>query len=184
MTILSAVRTEFTRYRRMVELAVEQIDDASMLATLDSDSNSIAVLLGHLSGNLCSRFTDFLTSDGEKPWRDRDGEFEDRGRDRAALLAEWQAAWSAVDAALADVETAGDGVFERTITIRAQPLTVADALLRSVAHVAGHTGQIVLLARHFAGASWRSLSIPRGGSADYAANPTREKSPDGPTSRS
>jgi hypothetical protein len=94
-------------------------------------------------------------------------------------MASWQAAWSTVEKALDDVDAAGPGATARTVTIRQQPLTVMDALLRSVAHVAYHTGQIVLLAREFTGAGWRTLSIPRGGSAAYAANPTKERSPDG-----
>ncbi|MEO6594214.1 MAG: DUF1572 family protein [Planctomycetota bacterium] len=136
--------------------------------------------MGHLIGNLRSRFTDFLTSDGEKPWRQRDVEFEEPGLDRIGLLAAWAEAWRIVDAALVAVDDGdGDGAFERTITIRRQPLSVLDALLRSIAHVAYHTGQIVQLARTFAGDAWQSPSIPREGSADYAKNPTRERGPDG-----
>ncbi len=182
MDHLLAVRTEFARYLRMVELAVDQIADADLTATLDAaldaGSNSIAVLLGHLSGNLRSRFTDFLASDGEKQWRNRDGEFADHGRSRTELLADWEQAWRAVDEALTAIEAEGPTVWSREVTIREQPLTVSEALLRSVAHVAGHTGQIVMLARHWAGSKWQTLSIPRGGSADYAKNPTRERNPD------
>jgi len=96
---------------------------------------------------------------------------------RVELLQVWAGAWLVVDAALASVDDAGKGVFERSVTIRKQPLTVVEALLRSIAHVAYHTGQIVLLARTFVGDAWQSLSIPRGGSADYAQNPTRERGP-------
>lgn len=179
MEQLTAIRTEYQRYRRLCELALQQVSDADLGRRPDPQGNSIAVLLQHLSGNLRSRFTDFLTSDGEKPWRQRDREFEEPAPDRDALLAAWQQAWTVVDAALDDVAAAGKGAFARSVTIRQQPLTVHEALLRSVAHVAYHTGQIVLLARSFAGDTWRSLSIARGGSADYAANPTREKGPDG-----
>ncbi|MFO1078478.1 MAG: DUF1572 family protein [Planctomycetota bacterium] len=175
MSMLPAVRIEFARYRRMVELAVEQVDDADLPRRLDPDGNSIAILLGHLSGNLRSRFTEFLTSDGEKPWRRRDAEFEEHGRTRGELLAEWAEGWRCVDDALAAVEAAGDGVFARGVVIRGVALSVGEALLRSVAHVATHAGQIVLLARHWAGDRWRTLSIPRGGSGAYAANPTLEK---------
>lgn len=177
---LSPIRTEYRRYRRLVELALEQIADADLERVPVAAGNSIAILLGHLSGNLLSRFTDFLTSDGEKPWRQRDAEFEPAGKDRAALLADWQRAWAVVEEALAGVAAAGPTVWSRQVTIRQQPLTVLDALLRSVAHVAYHTGQIVQMARAFAGSSWLSLSIPRGGSAAYARNPTMEKSPDHP----
>ena len=179
MDPLTSFRTEYDRYRRLCELAVEQTADADLTRCLHSDGNSIAITMGHLIGNLRSRFTDFLTTDGEKPWRRRDAEFEDHGLARAALLAAWADAWRIVDQALAEVAAAGPAVWSRAITIRQQPLTVMDALQRSVAHVAYHTGQIVLLARTFAGDRWRSLSIPRGGSASYAANPTRERGPDG-----
>ncbi|HEX5054739.1 MAG TPA: DUF1572 family protein [Planctomycetota bacterium] len=180
MDLTAPIRTEYQRYRRLVELAVEQVGDADLTRRPCPDGNSIAITMGHLIGNLRSRFTDFLTSDGEKEWRQRDAEFEDPGLDRKALLAAWAEAWRIVDAALVDVDGAGPEVFARSITIRRQPLTVLDALLRSVAHVAYHTGQIVQLARTFAGDRWRSLTIPRGGSAAYAANPTRERGPDGP----
>lgn len=175
--VLPAVRTEYQRYRRLVELAVAQVQDQDLDRRLDPDGNSIAITLAHLVGNLKSRFTDFLTSDGEKEWRRRDAEFEDPGLDRDALLAAWREAWSIVDAALAAVDDAGPEALVRTITIRRQPLTVLEALLRALAHVAYHTGQIVLLARTFAGPAWQSPSIPRGGSAAYAANPTRERGP-------
>jgi uncharacterized damage-inducible protein DinB len=184
MDVLQAIRAEYHRYRRLVEQALEQIADAQLDHRPAPDGNSIAILLAHLTGNLRSRFTDFLTSDGEKPWRERDAEFEPRHVDRAAMLAEWAGAWLVLDRALADVEAAGPAALARTVTIRRQPLTVLDALLRSVAHVAYHAGQIVLLARTLAGDRWRSLSIPRGGSAAYAANPTREKGPDGTRSPS
>jgi hypothetical protein len=175
---LGPIRGEYWRYRRLVELALEQTADADLDRRTDADANSIAILLGHLSGNLRSRFTDFLTSDGEKPWRRRDAEFEPSGKDRGALLADWQQAWTGVERAIAEVEALGAAGLARAVVIRGQPLPVLDALLRSVAHVAYHAGQIVQLARTFAGDRWRSLSIPRGGSAAYATNPTREKGPD------
>lgn len=179
MDLLASLRTEFHRHRRNAELALEQVADQDLARRLHGDGNSVGILFRHLSGNLRSRFTGFLTSDGEKPWRQRDEEFEPGSDDRAPLLTAWSEAWRCVEQALADVAAAGPDAFARTVTIRQQPLTVLDALLRSVAHVAYHTGQIVLLARTFAGPCWRTLSIPRGGSAAYAANPTKEKSPDG-----
>ena len=177
MDLLPAIRTEYQRYRRLCELAIAQVNDADLYQRPHDDGNSIAITIGHLTGNLRSRFTDFLTSDGEKEWRQRDAEFEDPGIDRETLLANWCDAWRLVDEALAAVDSRGPQAFAQTITIRRQPLTVLDALLRSVAHVAYHTGQVVQLARAFAGSQWQSLSIPRGGSADYAANPTRERGP-------
>ncbi len=178
MLVVPAIRGEYLRYRRLVELAVEQVRDDDLGRRACTDGNSIAIVMGHLCGNLRSRFADFLTSDGEKPWRQRDREFEDPGLDRAALLAAWSAAWDVVARALDDVEAQEPAVLERAITIRGQPLSVLEALCRSMAHVAYHTGQIVLLARTFAGDGWRSLSIPRGGSTAYAKNPTRERGPD------
>lgn len=179
MDLLPSIRTEYQRYRRLVELAIAQVADGDLDHVPHDDGNSIAITMGHLIGNLKSRFTDFLTSDGEKEWRDRDGEFEPQGLDRAALLAGWAEAWRIVDLALADVDRAGPEVWTQNVTIRRQPLSVMDALLRSVAHVAYHTGQIVQLARILVGARWESLSVPRGGSQAYARNPTREKGPDG-----
>lgn len=178
MDALASIRTEYQRYRRQVELALDQVQDADLHRTLDPDGNSIAVLLRHVGGNLRSRFTDFLGSDGEKPWRSRDAEFATTEATRAELLAQWHDGWNALEQALDAVAAAGPEVFASNVTIRQQPLTVLDALLRSVAHTASHAGQIVLLARTFAGAQWRSLSIPKGGSAAYSENPTREKSPD------
>ncbi len=179
MDLLQTIRTEYQRHRRLVELAIEQIGDADLARRPGAECNSIAITMAHLTGNLRSRFTDFLTADGEKAWRQRDREFDDPGLDRAGLLAAWADAWRTVDRALDAVAAGGDAAFARMVTIRSQPLTVADALLRSVAHVAYHTGQIVQLARTFAGDRWRSLSIPRGGSAAYAQNPTKEQGPDG-----
>lgn len=178
--MLESIRTEYSRYRRMVELALDQVADADLDRRVPGDDvgNTIAVTVGHLTGNLKSRFTDFLTTDGEKPWRQRDREFESPGLDRDELLQQWAEAWSTVEAALDEVAAAGPNAFARVVTIRQVELTVADALLRSVAHVAYHTGQIVMMARAFAGERWRTLSIPKGGSAAYAANPDKEKGPD------
>jgi hypothetical protein len=177
--VVESIRGEFRRYRRMVELAVAQVPDADLGRRLDAEGNSIGVVIGHLAGNLRSRFTDFLDTDGEKPWRERDREFEDAAVDRAELLRAWSGAWAIVDGALDSIGERAVDVATREVTIRGQPLTVLEALHRSLAHTAYHAGQIVLLARAFAGPAWTSLSIPRGGSAAYAANPTRERGPDG-----
>ena len=175
--MLASIRTEYSRYRRLTEQALEQVADGDLDRHLagDAGGNTIAVTLGHLIGNLKSRFTDFLTTDGEKEWRQRDREFESPGLDRAGLLTGWREAWAVVDRALADVEAAGPDALARTVKIRRQPLSVADALTRSVAHLAYHTGQIVLMARALAGDDWQSLSIPKGGSAEYLKNPNKEK---------
>lgn len=165
--VLAETRAGFAQLRTTAERAVAQVDDAALWRTLDAEANSIGVLLRHVGGNLRSRFTDFLGSDGEKPDRDRDAEFVARPElDRAALLAEWHAGWAALDAALGGLEPADLG---RTVHIRGEPATVLQALARATRHVAQHVGQIVLLARHACGARWETLTIPRGGSAAYLA---------------
>ena len=183
MELVHSIRTEYHRYRRLCELALEQVSDADLSYRPTEESNSLAIIVRHLSGNLRSRFTDFLTTDGEKPWRARDEEFESPSGGRDELMARWAEAWAVVEQSLHDVTEAGPDAMARTVSIRGQALSVQDAYLRSIAHVAYHTGQIVWLARERAGAAWRTLSIPRGGSAAYAAAPTRERSPDGPRER-
>ncbi len=176
---VEALRSEFLRYRRLLELSAEQVTESEFFHAADPEGNSIAVIVQHLAGNLRSRFTDFLTTDGEKPWRERDSEFESPSMDKMQLLGGMAESWSVLDLALAEV--AREDAFLSTVTIREQPLTVMAALYRSLAHVSYHVGQIVLLARQAKGEQWVSLSVPKGGSAAYATNPTREKSPDGRT---
>ena len=168
---LDAVKGEFRRYRALADGALEQLRDDE-LAAPDPGGNSAAVLVWHLSGNLRSRFTNFLTSDGEKPWRNREEEFAARPVSRAELEEKWAAGWQCLDQALdalAEDDLAG------TVTIRSVEHTVVEALLRSVSHVAYHTGQLVALTRRLRGGDWRYLSIPPGGSGEYNQNPTREK---------
>lgn len=148
--------------------------DASLDRVPSPEGNSAAMIVRHVSGNLVSRFTNFLTEDGEKPDRDRDREFDERPYTRVELDEMWKRAWSVVDA---NVGQLTDVDLSRTVTIRQQPMTVHAALSRSLAHVAYHVGQIVLLARENADHDWQSLSIPRGGSQQYNAAPTREKKP-------
>lgn len=162
---LTDIRRTYRNYRSLAERAIAQVSDAQLLESLDPDDNSIAVLMQHVAGNLRSRFRDFLTADGEKPDRNRDAEFEARRVDRAALTAEWHAAWDMVMGQL-DALTADD--LERTVHIRQEPFAVVEALNRSVTHTAYHVGQIVFLAKHFAGDGWTSLSIPKGKSAEHA----------------
>jgi len=151
--------------RRTCERAAAQVSDDAFFAAPDAETNSIAINLKHVGGNLRSRFTDFLTSDGEKPDRDRDGEFIiGPGDTRAAIDAAWARGWALLEDALASL-TPGDLL--RTIHIRGEPHTVLGALNRQIAHVANHTGQVTLLARHYAGAEWQTLSIPRGQSETY-----------------
>jgi hypothetical protein len=155
----------FAYYKELAEKAVAQVDDADLHRMVGHDGNSIAVIMRHIAGNLRSRFTDFLTSDGEKPWRDREGEFMETALDRAALLKEWEEAWAIF---FREVGGLGEADMARTVIIRNEPHTVLDALHRQLAHYAYHVGQIVLLARSFC-MDWKSLSIPRGGTAKYNA---------------
>lgn len=173
--MIDAIRSEFRRYKLLAEGAMAQLPDGALTKTTVDGSNSIAVICQHMAGNLQSRFSDFLTSDGEKPWRHRDEEFVPNVHTRAELLQTWSAGWNVLFGAL-------DGLTEpdlaRTITIRAQPLTVAEALLRALAHASYHAGQIVFIAKHERGAAWVSLSIPPGQSQTYNASPDRERPPE------
>ena len=154
--ILRTYRT----YKEMAEKAIQQVStDDDLNRELDENSNSIAIIGKHMAGNLRSRFRDFLTTDGEKPDRDRDSEFEsDKPVSRAQLLRWWSEAWKI---AMNSIEALSADDLERTVRIRGEELLVVEALNRSVTHAAYHVGQIVYLARHFA-PDWKSLSIPKG----------------------
>ena len=165
--MIDAVRSEFLRYRQLAEEAMAQLPDEALTRAPAEGSNSVAVICQHVGGNLRSRFTDFLGSDGEKPWRQRDSEFVPRLETREEILADWTRGW---DVLLATLATLTEADLTRTVTIRAQPLTVADALLRSLAHVSYHVGQIVYLAKAARGGDWTSLSIPPGQSEQYNAS--------------
>jgi hypothetical protein len=154
----------FRQYKRMAERAMEQVSDEQLFAQIDAESNSIAILVKHLAGNMRSRWVDFLTTDGEKPGRNRDSEFEDPPATRAGLLGIWEAGWSCVFAAL---EPLSDADLPRQVTIRAEAHSVMQAINRQLAHYALHIGQIVFLAKHFQSGEWKSLSIPRGQSAGF-----------------
>ena len=175
---IDELRGEARRYREYADQALAQVDDVGFFATLDAESNSLALIVKHLASNLRSRWTDFFIADGEKPDRHRDREFELEPADsRAALMARWEAGWGCLLETL-DRMTADD--LSRTVVIRAEPHTVTRAALRSLAHTAGHVGQIVFLAKHVSGERWRSISIPRGQSEQvnqmmreqFAAKPT------------
>lgn len=164
---LDAAFSEFRRYKEYAERAVAQISDARLREPLSPETNSIAVIVKHVGGNLRSRFTDFLTTDGEKPWRDRDSEFIDDFADRAAMLAHWERGWACLFGALTPL-TGAD--LARIVTIRGEAHTVVQAVARSLAHVSYHSGQIVMIARVFAwrdGVEWKTLTIPRGGSEAF-----------------
>jgi uncharacterized damage-inducible protein DinB len=172
--IIDSVRAEYVRYKALAEGAIEQITDADLNRAGPNEGLSIAMICWHVSGNLRSRFTDFLTTDGEKPWRQRDEEFESRAPSRAELMTKWEQGWSVLLATLSDLS---DKDLERTVTIRQQKLLVHEALLRSVTHTSYHVGQIVSLAKSFRGGDWKSLSIPLGQSQAYNLNPHLETSP-------
>jgi len=157
-TVVASIEGEYRRYKTLGENAVNQLPDAQ-LADAAGSSNSIAIIVWHLAGNLTSRFTDFLTSDGEKLWRDRDSEFLARQVTRAELQAKWEDGWRVLFAALSALT---DADLAKTVTIRGQPHTVAEALHRSLAHTSYHVGQIVFVAKALRGADWRYLSIPPG----------------------
>jgi hypothetical protein len=154
----------FRYYKKLGEQAMDQVADDHLFATLDEEANSIAIVVKHMTGNMRSRWTDFLTSDGEKPDRNRDGEFVDPPATREALLIDWEDGWQRVFDAL---ESLTDTDLTRTVTIRGEPHSVMQAINRQVAHYAHHVGQIVLLAKHFACDRWQSLSVPRNKSAEF-----------------
>jgi hypothetical protein len=170
--MLTDFTDEYRRYRRLGERALAQIPDAALNHVSAPDGNSPAMLVRHLSGNLASRFTDFLTSDGEKPWRDREQEFAERSYTRAEVDALWADGWRVLEATLHGL---GDADLARTVTIRGEPWSVHAALTRSLTHAAYHVGQLVLLARQDAAAPWQWLSIPKGASAAYNAAPNLER---------
>lgn len=169
---LDDLKSEFSRYRAIAEKAMEQVSESCLNFVPGKDANSIAMIVRHLNGNFLSRFTDFLTSDGEKPWRDREAEFVERKYSRADIDELWKKGWSVVEAALNSLQ---ESDLDKTIEIRQQPHTVHEALARLSAHTAYHVGQIVTLARMEAGDKWNSMSIPRGQSAQYNKNPNLEK---------
>jgi len=159
------LRAQFAKLRSTAERAMAQVGDEDFARMPDAENNSIAIIVKHVSGNLRSRCTDWFTSDGEKPDRDRDGEFVLLPRDtRAHLSNEWTAAWDLLEAT---VEALEPGDLQRTVHIRAEPHTVCQALNRHLGHLAYHTGQIALLARHWVGSEWKTLSIPRGQSRAF-----------------
>jgi len=163
---LDDVQALFRQYKRMGERAAAQVSDEDFFSALGRGDNSIAVVMKHLAGNHRSRWRDFLTTDGEKRDRDRDGEFTAEGETRASIEARWEEGWGIASASLAALAPAD---LERTITIRGEPYTVMRAILRNLNHAAYHTGQIVQLARHFAGDAWRTLSIAPGKSEEFNA---------------
>jgi uncharacterized damage-inducible protein DinB len=172
--MIDEVRAEFLRYKALAEKAIAQLNDAELSARPSGGGNSIATICWHVSGNLRSRFTDFLTTDGEKPWRQRDEEFEPRTVAQAELLAKWEQGWDVLFDSLARLN---DGHLEATVTIRGQTLRVREALLRALAHVSYHAGQIVYAAKIARGSDWEYLSIPPGRSVEYNQHRVPDRPP-------
>jgi len=158
----------FCDYKKLAERAFAQTSDEDFFRTIDSESNSIAIIIKHMAGNMLSRWTDFLTTDGEKPDRQRDMEFVMLAEtSRADLLAFWEKGWQAVFAA---IEPLTPDDLMRTVTIRGQDHTVVQAINRQISHYANHIGQIVYLAKHFRSSDWQSLSVPKNKSAEFNAS--------------
>jgi len=161
---LDSITKHFRGQKTTADKAIAQLSDEQLRRPLDENTNSVAVIMKHVGGNLRSRFTDFLTTDGDKPDRNRDGEFIDDFPSRDAILQHWERGWSTLFDALAAL-TADD--LTKTITIRGEPHSVVDALHRSLAHNGYHAGQIVQLARYLAKDRWETITIPRGGSEEF-----------------
>lgn len=156
----------FRHYKALAESAVAQVTDEQIYALLDEDANSIAIVMKHMAGNMKSRWTDLLTSDGEKPWRDRDSEFIAPQLTRTALMENWEDGW---DCLFRSLEALNESDLGRTIKIRNEAHSVMQSINRQVAHYGYHCGQIVLLAKHFQHEVWKPLNIPKGKSAEFNA---------------
>ena len=161
---VSAIINAFEANKRLADRAVAQVPDDRLQIALDANTNSIAAIMKHIAGNLLSRWTDFLTTDGEKTDRNRDSEFEAPPQTHAQVLELWEQGWQCLFTA---IEPLTDADLARTVFIRGEAHSVTQAINRQVAHYQYHIGQIVLLARHFAGDRWQSLTIPRKGSAEF-----------------
>ena len=162
--ILTDVLDELQKIKKLADKAIEQLSDEQLHVTIDPEANSVAIIMRHMAGNMRSRWVNFLTADGEKATRMRDREFEDPGQTRAELLTEWEHGWQCVFDALTPLT---DADLQRTVMIRSEPHSIYKAISRQVAHYAGHAYQILLLAKHYKGAEWKTLSIPRGQSEEF-----------------
>ena len=163
--------TLFAYYKKLAERAMEQVSDEHLFTALDDEGNSIAIIVKHMAGNMRSRWTGFLTTDGEKPNRDRDQEFElSPATTRADLTKWWEEGWARV---FATIEALKPEDVMRKVTVRGEPHTVLQGINRQIAHYAHHTGQIVFLAKHIRSSKWKTLSIPRGKSEDYKTAPPK-----------
>lgn len=154
----------FRMNKQLAEKAMQQLTDDQLVTAIDPEANSIAIIVKHMVGNMRSRWTDFLTTDGEKPDRDRDSEFVQPAETRAALLNQWETGWTIVFEAIGALT---DADLSRTVTIRGEKHAVLQAINRQLGHYSYHVGQIVLLAKHFASAEWKTLSVPRNRSVEF-----------------
>lgn len=163
-SFITGTIASFQANKSWAEKAIAQVSDDNLHVALDANTNCIAVIMKHLAGNLRSRWTDFLTTDGEKPWRNRDDEFVDAFTSRTEITDFWNAGWQALFNSLSALSPSD---LMRTITIRGEPHTVPLAIQRSLAHTCYHVGQIILIARVLAGENWTTITIPRGASASF-----------------
>lgn len=163
-TVIDSALASFRANKGWADKAIAQLPDDSLHVSLDANTNSVAVIMKHVAGNLLSRFTDFLTTDGEKPWRNRDNEFVDSFTSRAELIDYWNSGWQRLFDTLESLTPADIG---RTVLIRGEPHSVPLAIHRSLAHCGYHVGQIILVARVLAGDKWTTITIPRGASATF-----------------
>jgi hypothetical protein len=172
--IVAAIEGEYKRYKSLGEGTFSQLEDGDFGEKPTPESLSVAMIVWHISGNLESRFTDFLTSDGEKPWRDRESEFADRRVSRKEMIAKWERGWGVLFAALSPLK---DRDLTKGVVIRGIQMTIGEALERSLAHTTYHVGQITFLGKMLRRQKWKYLSIPPGQTPAYNANPTRERAP-------
>jgi hypothetical protein len=161
---MTVVVDEFEKIKKLADKAIAQLSDDQLHLAIDQESNSVAVIMRHMAGNMRSRWVDFLTTDGEKPNRMRDQEFEETFVPREQLLEEWEHGWQCVFDA---VRPLTDADLQRTVVVRSEPHSVYQAISRQISHYAGHTYQILFLAKHLLGSNWKTLSIPRGQSEEF-----------------
>lgn len=166
LNYIESAERQFKMYKQLGEKAMAQLDDAELNWQANEDSNSIAAIVKHLWGNMMSRWTDFLTTDGEKPWRERDAEFDNQVLDRDALMQKWNEGWQCLFNALGSIT---DNDLDKIIYIRNEGHTVLEAFNRQIAHYSYHVGQIVYVSKLRVKQDWQSLSIPRNKSAEYNA---------------
>ncbi len=161
---MDSVKKQFRYYRMLGEKSMEQLEEEQLFWQYNGESNSIAVLVNHMAGNMLSRFTDFLTSDGEKPWRNRDAEFTNAFADRAQMMQRWHQGWECL---MQTLDQLSDADLETIVYVRNDGHTVTEAINRQLAHYAYHTGQIVFIAKMLKDTDWQTLSIARNSSAEY-----------------